>query len=45
MANIVFDFLHNYETGERREPEPATAYQYDEGHVLEAVLPEVITSA
>jgi hypothetical protein len=44
MANIVLDFLHNYQTGERRESEPATAYQYDEGHVLEAVLPEVITS-
>ena len=45
MANIVLDFLHNYQTGERRESEPANAYQYDEGHVLEAVLPEVITSA
>ena len=45
MANIVLDFLHNYQTGERRETEPANAYQYDEGHVLEAVLPEVITSA
>ena len=44
MANIVFDFLHNYETGERRESEPANAYQYDEGHVLEAVLPAVATS-
>ena len=44
MANIVLDFLHNYQTGERRETEPANAYQYDEGHVLEAVLPEVITS-
>lgn len=44
MANIVFDFLHNYETGERREPEPANAYQYDEGHVLEAVLPSVVTT-
>ena len=45
MANIVFDFLHNYQRGERRESEPATVYQYDEGHVLEAILPEVITSA
>ena len=44
MANIVLDFLHNYQTGERRETEPANAYQYDEGHVLEAVLPEVITA-
>ena len=44
MANIVLDFLHNYQTGERRETEPANTYQYDEGHVLEAVLPEVITS-
>ena len=44
MANIVLDFLHNYQTGERRETEPANAYQYDEGHVLEAILPEVITS-
>ena len=44
MANIVLDFLHNYQTGERRESEPANSYQYDEGHVLEAVLPEVITS-
>ena len=44
MANIVLDFLHNYKTGERRESEPANAYQYDEGHVLEAVLPEVITA-
>lgn len=44
MANIVLDFLHNYQTGERRETEPANSYQYDEGHVLEAVLPEVITS-
>jgi len=44
MANIVLDFLHNYQTGERRETEPANAYQYDEGHVLEAVLPEAITA-
>jgi len=44
MANIVLDFLHNYQTGERRETEPANSYQYDEGHVLEAVLPEVITA-
>ena len=44
MANIVFDFLHNYETGERRESEPANAYQYDEGHVLEAILPAVVTA-
>ena len=44
MANIVLDFLHNYQTGERRESEPANAYPYDEGHVLEAVLPEAITS-
>lgn len=44
MANLVFDFLHSYETGERRESEPASAYQYDEGHVLEAVLPEAVTS-
>ena len=44
MANIVLDFLHNYQTGERRESEPANSYQYDEGHVLEAVLPEVITA-
>lgn len=44
MANIVFDFLHNYETGERRESEPANAYQYDEGHVLEAILPAVVTT-
>lgn len=44
MANLVFDFLHSYETGERRESEPANAYQYDEGHVLEAVLPEAVTS-
>jgi hypothetical protein len=45
MANITLDFLHNYHTGERRESDPANAYQYDEGHVLEAVLPEVVTSA
>lgn len=44
MANLVFDFLHSYETGERRESEPANAYQYDEGHVLEAVLPSAVTS-
>ena len=44
MANIVFDFLHNYETGERRESEPANAYQYDEGHVIEATLPTTVTS-
>ena len=44
MANLKFDFLHAYETGERRESEPASAYQYDEGHVLEAVLPEAVTS-
>lgn len=44
MANIVFDFLHNYETGERRESEPANAYQYDEGHVLEAILPSVVST-
>lgn len=44
MANLVFDFLHSYETGERRESEPASAYQYDEGRVLEAVLPSAVTS-
>ena len=44
MANLVFDFLHNYETGERRESEPANAYQYDEGHVIEATLPTTVTS-
>ena len=44
MANIVLDFLHNYQTGERRETEPANAYQYDEGHVLEAILPSVVTT-
>lgn len=43
MANITLDFLHNYHTGERRESDPANAYQYDEGHVLEAVLPAVVT--
>ena len=44
MANITLDFLHNYHTGERRESDPAYAYQYDEGHVLEAVLPSVVTT-
>lgn len=44
MANITLDFLHNYHTGERRESDPAYAYQYDEGHVLEAVLPAVVTA-
>ena len=44
MANLVFDFLHNYHAGERRDSEPANAYQYDEGHVIEANLPQVITS-
>ena len=44
MANLVFDFLHNYVTGERRASDPADAYQYDEGHVLEAVVPVAVTS-
>ena len=44
MANLVFDFLHNYKTGERRESDPADAYQYDEGHVFEAVVPAAVTS-
>lgn len=44
MANITLDFLHNYHTGERRESDPAYAYQYDEGHVIEAVLPSVVTT-
>jgi len=44
MANLVFDFLHNYHAGERRDSEPANTYQYDEGHVIEANLPQVITS-
>ena len=44
MANLVFDFLHNYPAGERRDSEPANAYQYDEGHVIEAVVPVVVTS-
>ena len=44
MANIEFDFLHHYQRGERRESDPANAYQYDEGHVIEAVLPETVTS-
>ena len=44
MANITLDFLHSYETGERRESDPTYAYQYDEGHVLEAVLPAVVTA-
>lgn len=44
MANLVFDFLHNYKTGERRASDPADAYQYDEGHVFEAVVPVAVTS-
>ena len=44
MANLVFDFLHHYQRGERRESDPANTYQYDEGHVIEAVLPETVTS-
>lgn len=44
MANLTFDFLHNYVTGERRASDPADAYQYDEGHVLEAVVPVAVTS-
>lgn len=44
MANLVFDFLHNYVTGERRASDPADAYQYDEGHVLEAVVPVAVAS-
>lgn len=44
MANLTFDFLHNYVTGERRASDPADAYQYDEGHVLEAVVPVAVAS-
>lgn len=44
MANLVFDFLHHYQTGERRASDPADAYQYDEGHVMEAVVPVAVTS-
>ena len=44
MANLVFDFLHHYQTGERRASDPADAYQYDEGHVMEAVVPVEVAS-
>ena len=44
MANLVFDFLHHYQTGEMRASDPADAYQYDEGHVMEAVVPVAVTS-
>lgn len=44
MANLVFDFLHNYHAGERRDSDPVNAYQYDEGHVMEAVVPVAVTS-
>lgn len=44
MANLVFDFLHHYQTGERRASDPADAYQYDEGHVMQAIVPVEVTS-
>lgn len=39
MANLVFDFRHHYETGERRASEPC-AYQYDQGHIAKVYVPE-----
>ena len=39
MNNIVFDFRHNYERGERLGSQEVV-YQYDEGRVIEAYVPE-----
>ena len=39
MNNIVFDFRHNYVRGERMESQEIV-YQYDEGRVIEAYVPE-----
>ena len=39
MNNIVFDFRHNYVRGERLESQEIV-YQYDEGRVIEAYVPE-----
>lgn len=38
-SNLVFDFRHHYETGERRASEPC-AYQYDQGHIAKVYVPE-----
>ena len=39
MNNIVFDFRRNYVRGERLEAQEIV-YQYDEGRVIEAYVPE-----
>ena len=43
MANLVLDFLRGYSTGQRRESVPS-AYQWDQGHVLEVQVPGTVTS-
>ena len=43
MSNLVFDFRHHYETGERRASEPC-AYQYDQGHIAKVYVPETADS-
>lgn len=44
MATLTLDFLRNYRLGTYRESEPV-AYQYDQGHVLNILIPGVVTSA
>lgn len=44
MATLSLDFLRNYRLGTYRESEPV-AYQYDQGHVLNILVPGEVTSA
>ncbi|HAE25023.1 MAG TPA: hypothetical protein DCG33_06755 [Prevotellaceae bacterium] len=44
MATLSLDFLRNYRLGTYRESEPV-AYQYDQGHVLDILVPGAVASA
>lgn len=44
MATLTLDFLRNYRLGTYRESEPV-AYQYDQGHVLDILVPGAVASA
>ena len=44
MATLTLDFLRNYRLGTYRESEPV-AYQYDQGHVLDILVPGSVASA
>lgn len=44
MATLILDFLRGYTLGERRPSVPA-AYQWDQGHVLDVLIPTEVTTA